>query len=98
MSRPIATTALAVALLACEGAPTEMTPPPAPTESRVERGTAGEEFQQFQQDSGYPHSFEEYDELPGYLQCGTACGREPTSGERQRAHLCERGSIDPSAC
>ncbi len=53
MSRPIATTALAVALLACEGAPTGMTPPLPPTELRVERGTAGEGFGQFQQDSGY---------------------------------------------
>lgn len=98
MSRPIATTVLAVALLACEGAPSGSAPPTAPAVSVVDREVESEEFRQFQQESGYPHSFAEYDDLPGYLQCGAACGQERTSGEEQRAHLCEQGKIDPSAC
>ncbi|RRO20683.1 hypothetical protein EIL87_02135 [Saccharopolyspora rhizosphaerae] len=58
-------------------------------------GTGSEEdFQEYRQESGYPYSYEEHDRLPGYLQCGTACGQEPTSGEVQRQHLCERGILD----
>lgn len=50
-----------------------------------------ETYLRYQEEAGYPFSEEQYDELPGYLQCGTACGEEPTSGEVQRQHLCERG-------
>lgn len=90
MGRPLATTALAVALLACEGAPSELAPPPAPARTSVEREVAPEEFQR---DSGCSNSVEEYDDQPGFAQCGSICGREPTTGE-QRAHLCERGLIN----
>ncbi|RRO19263.1 hypothetical protein EIL87_03895 [Saccharopolyspora rhizosphaerae] len=95
MGRPIATTALAIALLACEGAPTA---PPAPVQPSVVSESAPEEFRQFQRDSGYPHSFQEYDDLPGSERCGTACGQQRTSGEEQRAHLCEQGMIAPADC
>ncbi|MEB3367873.1 hypothetical protein [Saccharopolyspora mangrovi] len=98
MSRPIATTVLALALLACEGAPNESAPPTAPAGSVVDRDSAPEEFRQFQRETGYPHSYAEYDELPGFQQCGSACGQKRTSGERQRAHLCEQGVIDPAEC
>ncbi|TWF91647.1 hypothetical protein [Saccharopolyspora dendranthemae] len=98
MGRPLATTALAVALLACEGAPSELAPPPAPARTSVERGIAPEEFQRFQRDPGYPHSVAEYDDLPRFAQCGSLCGREPTTGEQQRAHLCERGLIEAAEC
>lgn len=50
-----------------------------------------QKFQDYKQDTGYPYSYEEYDQLPGYQQCGTACGKEPTSGEVQQQWLCEQG-------
>lgn len=93
MGRPLATTALAVALLACEGAPSELAPPPPPARTSVERGIAPEEFQR---DPGSPNSFKEYDDLPGFAHCGSLRGREPASGEQHRAHLCERGPMKPT--
>lgn len=51
------------------------------------------EYEQYQQDTGYPYSEEQYDELPGYQQCGTACGKEPTSGETQLEYLCQQGIV-----
>ncbi|MEV4643640.1 hypothetical protein [Saccharopolyspora sp. NPDC049357] len=50
-----------------------------------------QQFQDYKQDTGYPYSYEEYDQLPGYQQCGTACGQEQTSGETQQQWLCEQG-------
>ncbi|WP_461156919.1 hypothetical protein [Saccharopolyspora tripterygii] len=50
-------------------------------------------YEQFQDRTGYPYSEDEYEQLPGYLQCGTACGKEPTSGEMQQQYGCEQGYI-----
>ena len=52
------------------------------------------QFEQYQDETGYPYSEQQYDELPGYLQCGTACGKEPTSGEVQREWLCRQGESE----
>ncbi len=38
------------------------------------------------------------DEYQGYLDPGTAGGREPTSGEIQRQTLCRAGAIPKSEC
>ncbi|SFS99592.1 hypothetical protein [Saccharopolyspora flava] len=50
-------------------------------------------FQDYKQDTGYPYDYEDHDQLPGYQQCGTACGQEQTSGETQHQWLCEQGII-----
>ncbi len=51
------------------------------------------EYERYQQDTGYPYSESQYDSLYGYQQCGTACGKEPTSGEIQREWGCQQGYI-----
>ncbi|GAA2345937.1 hypothetical protein GCM10009854_23510 [Saccharopolyspora halophila] len=51
------------------------------------------QYQQYREDTGYPYPEEQYDELHGYQQCGTACGQDPTSGELQHQHGCEQGYI-----
>ena len=56
-----------------------------------EANSGHQQFQDYKQNTGYPYSYEEYDQLPGYQQCGTACGQEKTSGETQRQRLCEQG-------
>ena len=56
-------------------------------------GDGSDEYQQYQDDTGYPYSEEEYDSLYGYQQCGTACGKEPTSGEVQQEYLCQQGYV-----
>lgn len=56
-----------------------------------ERNSGNQQFQDYKQNTGYPYSYEEYDHLPGYQQCGTACGQEQTSGETQQQWLCEQG-------
>ncbi|MFC7342104.1 hypothetical protein [Saccharopolyspora griseoalba] len=100
MSRPIATTVLAIALLASEGAP--VAPPSstdAPTTPAVHpAGQPPDPYRSYQQRTGYPHEAERYEQLPGHQRCGTACGREPTSGEQQLRHLCDRDLISPSRC
>ncbi|MFC7343699.1 hypothetical protein [Saccharopolyspora griseoalba] len=50
-------------------------------------------YQQYREQTGYPYSEQQYDQLPGYQQCGTACGKEPTSGEVQQQWGCEQGYI-----
>ena len=50
-------------------------------------------YERFRDHTGYPYSEDEYEQLPGYLQCGTACGEEPTSGEIQQQYGCEQGYI-----
>lgn len=37
-------------------------------------------------------------EYQGYLDPGTAAGREPTSGEIQMQYLCEQGVVPRSQC
>ena len=102
MSRPIATTVLAIAVLACEGSP--VTPPSStdipstPVVAPANQAPQPDPYRSYQQRTGYPHDPAQYDQLPGYQRCGTACGREPTSGERQLRHLCERGLMDPARC
>lgn len=51
------------------------------------------QYQQYREDTGYPYPEEQYDELHGYQQCGTACGKDPTSGQLQHQHGCEQGYI-----
>lgn len=51
------------------------------------------QYQQYREDTGYPYPEEQYDELYGYQQCGTACGKDPTSGELQHQYGCEQGYI-----
>lgn len=57
-------------------------------------GSGGDStYEQFQDRTSYPYNEDEYEQLPGYLQCGTACGKEPTSGEIQQQYGCEQGYI-----
>lgn len=103
MSRPIATTALAIALLACEGAPVAPPSSSAPPRTVVTTSSEGhlpesEQFRRYQEKTGYPYSQQQHTRLPGHLRCGTACGQPPTSGEQQLRHLCDRGLIDPARC
>ncbi len=61
-------------------------------------GEVPQEYQQYQEETGYPYSYEEYEQLPGYQKCGTACGQAPTSGETQLQYGCEQGYIPEEQC
>ncbi|WP_139274126.1 hypothetical protein [Saccharopolyspora flava] len=84
MSRPIATTVLAVALLACPGAPGA----PSTLSGR-------EDLRQFPHDSGNRHAPAEYADPAGFPQCAAALGPRALGSEEQRAHLCEQPVIEP---
>lgn len=106
MSRPIATTALAIALLACEGAPvtppSSSTTPPRTVVTTSSEGstrlTETEQYRQYREKTGYPYSQQQYARLPQHQRCGTACGQPPTSGEQQLRYLCDRGLIATARC
>ncbi|QGK69354.1 hypothetical protein GIY23_07265 [Allosaccharopolyspora coralli] len=66
---------------------------PEPGSSSGTNQTPGDLYEQYRQETGYPYSEEDYDSLYGYQQCGTACGKEPTSGQQQHEWGCQQGYI-----
>ncbi|MHA6802912.1 hypothetical protein [Salinifilum ghardaiensis] len=85
-----------------ETAPGGSGSPSGDEEGRVDDGAdevpAPEQYQRYREETGYPYDYEQYDQLPGYQQCGTACGQEPTSGEVQQQYGCEQGWIPAEQC